>query len=184
MPSSEPQVKGANLLLTIKALRGRRDVALKLLPPELHHYLESRVLQSNWYSERDHQELLRCLARTLPLGGPECWRFIGGEAAKGHVAGPYKVLIMSGPEALFASLQSFWRLVHTTGDWQVDDLGVGRRRCRLADFAVGMPDFGPLMEGWFVEALRSARARQVDARCTEQDESSATFEISWQSSSV
>jgi uncharacterized protein (TIGR02265 family) len=182
--SREPQVKGSNVLLTVKALRGRREVALKLLPPELHHYLESKVLQSSWYSESDHEQLMRCLARMLPQGEPECWRFIGCEAAKGHVAGPYKVLVAKGPDALFASFQSLWRLIHTTGDWQVEDSGVGRRRCRLDGFAVGMPEFGPLMEGYFAEILRLAGARHAEARCTQQDDSSATFEISWQSAAV
>ena len=180
-PSSEPLVKGSNVLLTAKALRGRRDAALKLLPAALHHYLDSRVLQSSWYSERDHQELTRALVRMLPHDGPDCWRYIGGEAAKGRVSGPYKVMIMGGPEALFSSFQSFWRLVHTTGDWQVEESGEGRRRCRISDFAVGMPELAPLMEGWFAEAIRQGGGRQVAVRCSEQDESSATFEISWTS---
>ncbi len=145
----------------------------------MHGYLDSRVLQSDWYSERDHQGLLHALAEILPQGEPEGWRFIGGEAAKGHVTGPYKSILRGGPAGLIDNFQPYWRLSHSSGEWEIRETGAESRACRLADFAVGMPEYAPLMEGWFAQVLRFAGARDVEANCVDEDASGATWEVSW-----
>lgn len=181
MTESVPEIKGSNVLMVVKALRKARAFAEPLLTPQLRPYLSRRVLVGSWYPEADHYALLRVLVRLMPEKPPECWRSIGRDGARGHVAGPYAGMVLGGPLAYVRSLPAQWRLHHTTGDWETAALGDKHHRLSLSSYAVGMPEIGAIMEGYFVEVLKLAGAAAPHAACLDQGPSAATWEIHWES---
>ncbi len=175
-----PQVKGSNVRLAVKALRANRDRVASHLPPHLQRYLVERILPGSWYPEADQQELLGILCTILPVPPPERWRFIGREAADDHANGLYAGLVSRGPAGFFSVFASLWRLLHTTGEWQVESLGPTSVRASLSDFAVGMPEYGPLMEGYLSRVLERCGAGGVTVVCLGTTPDGATWQASWE----
>jgi hypothetical protein len=165
---------------TVKFLRSRKEQARAMLPPELHKYLHERILASSRYPEDDLVGLLRVLVRLLPGDERAAWESIGERAAETHFAGPFEVFIRGGPRHVVESFEALWRLQHDTGRWTVSllpDQPCGE--AHLYDFAVGMPEYGPLMTGYSRRVLRMAGARSTDCELLRSDASTATWRLAW-----
>lgn len=76
---------------------------------------------------------------------------------------------------------SLWRLLHTSGRWQIETLAPHGVRATLSDFAVGMPEYGPLMEGYLARILERCGAKGVTVRCLETTPDGATWRTEWAS---
>ena len=63
--------QGAAALTAVKLLRSRKDDARRVLPPELHHYLEDRIVVASWYPERDVFGLMKACAKLFPMEGAQ-----------------------------------------------------------------------------------------------------------------
>jgi hypothetical protein len=177
--SAPPQVKGTNLLLTVKALRANREAARKVLPPHLHRYLEGRILSGSWYPEVDLLDLLSGLEKMLGKEPRSAWEFFGEQAAEGHSAGPYETFFRRGPRAFFDTYEALWRLQHDSGRWEQEVLGERELELRLLDFPAGMPRYGHMMVGYFRRILRKCGAASAECELLACDATSGRWRLRW-----
>jgi hypothetical protein len=113
-----PQVKGLQLLGMVKTLRAWRKEALAALRPDLHHYLDDRIIISSWYPEEDHRDLLLATGKVITgLVPGDPFRFIGESGAKADLSGLYaNVLRIGAPTASLQRMAQAWKLYHNTGE--------------------------------------------------------------------
>ena len=111
------QVKGAQLLTTIKALRKEREWVRQILPAELHHYLDERIVMSLWYPETDYRSLLHALGRLLEARvHGSVWREIGEGGARVDSSGVYATLMRADdPAGTLVRCAQAWSLHHDQG---------------------------------------------------------------------
>jgi hypothetical protein len=179
-PPARPQTKGTTYVPTVKFLRSRKEQARALLPPELHRYLQERILPSSWYPEDDLVTLLRVLVRLLPGDPRQSWESIGARAAENQFGGPFEVFLRGGLRHVVESFGALWQLQHDSGRWTVTlSPDEPRGEAQLHDFAVGMPEYGPLMTGYSRRVLLMAGARTADCELVRSDASSATWRLGW-----
>jgi hypothetical protein len=179
-PAPHPQTKGTAYIPTVKFLRSRKEQARALLAPELHRYLQERILASSWYPEDDLLALLRVLVRMMPGEARQAWESIGERAAEAHFAGPFEVFIRGGPRHVVESFEALWQLQHDSGRWTVSLVaGEPRGEAHIYDFAVGMPEYGPLMTGYARRVLLMAGARSAHCELLTADAATATWRLSW-----
>jgi predicted hydrocarbon binding protein len=137
-----PNTKGAVLLGPIKFLRKRREEALPLLAPELHHYLEERVQLSGWYPESDLVGLTRAVAKLVGGDEREAIERIGELGAREH-ATVYGDLIRSlSTSTVFA----LWSSQHDSGELRTVIEGPTASRIEIVDF-----DSSSDVHCWLVE---------------------------------
>ena len=106
------KTKGAAALTSVKLLRGRKDEARRVLAPELHHYLEDRIVVASWYPERDVFGLMLACAKLYPLEGAQ-FEAMGAAAARAHLSGIYANLLHRDPAVRAHTL---WKTQHDTGE--------------------------------------------------------------------
>ncbi|MFI5316571.1 MAG: hypothetical protein ACHQ6T_12795 [Myxococcota bacterium] len=130
-PVSAGKIKGVAFLGVVKFLRARRDEALGLLRPELHHYLLETVRPSGWYLESEHAELLRAGAQLHPGSPDRALELMGELAARGHSEIYHELLVGRGsPSRAFA----MWSSQHDTGELRRVRESSTRMRLELLDF--------------------------------------------------
>jgi hypothetical protein len=76
------KIKGICIVGLVKTLRSRREQALELLPPELHHYLDEDIRMGQWYPEEDSRILLSECAKLSSLPFEEALIQLGEMAAR------------------------------------------------------------------------------------------------------
>lgn len=179
------QVKGAQLVNTLKALRTQRERAQRHLPPELHHYLEERVMVSSWYPETDYKKLLHALGRVLEgqVKG-NVWRFIGESGAKNDTQGAYATTVRLGdPAATLQMIARAWSLHHDAGRVVVKPDGPRSALIELHDYAVIDAKLAEINAGYACGLLRAAGARGVEARvlgAPPSEEGPTVIEVTWE----
>jgi hypothetical protein len=126
-----PRIKGVAVLGLVKFLRSRRDDALALLRPELHHYLTETVSPSTWYPESEHAELLVAGAQ-LYSGSPDrALELMGEVAARGHSEIYHELLVGHGSQSRTFAL---WSTQHDTGELRRVRESATRMSFELVDF--------------------------------------------------
>jgi hypothetical protein len=176
-------IKGTFFLNTVKALSRHGDAAEGVLPRELRHYLEERILTSSWYPEEDHRDLLRALIRLAPPSGGDPWEHYGQLSAERDMGSIYKVLLRDGdPDATFVRLGSVWSQAHDTGHLESSLPDPGRGLLELRDYDLVDRDFCRLNTSFFATVLRLAGARDVTLRhtaCRSLGADACRWEASW-----
>jgi hypothetical protein len=180
---SVPKAKGSSLVLIVKALRAMRPAAAKLLPPELQHYLENRILVASWYPEEDLLGLLRAGASLAPRAGVDPWFMYGRIAASSHASETYKAFYASGDVAwILQHADASWRAQHDTGRLDGTVTGPGQARVSLAGFPLQSRDFCRLLSGYIagmVEAGGGKNPTVREVRCRCDGEPTCEWEASW-----
>jgi len=156
-----PSIKGAHIIGLVKALRARRSEAESVLPPELRHYLDERVLASTWYAETDHVALRQAVAALNP-DIPDIWGYFGTVAARASLAGVYKNMVAAGdPARTLRNMRHYWSLYHSDGRLETTVEGEGRARFEIVDYASASPEMCRTLETFYAEVLRHAGAADV-----------------------
>jgi len=83
------RAKGTVLLTLVKTLRANAERSRQLLPANLHHYLEERIVQAAWYPLEDHLAMLRILPKLFPKAGADFFVQVGRATAKEQMSGVY-----------------------------------------------------------------------------------------------
>jgi hypothetical protein len=142
----EGKIKGVAVLGVVKLLRKRRDSALALLRPELHHFLTETVRPSAWYLESDHAELLRAGAQLYPGSADRALELMGEAAAVGHSQLFRELLVGPGSASRTYAL---WTSQHDTGELRRTRESANRMRLELADFADTSREMCLLLTGYW-----------------------------------
>jgi hypothetical protein len=153
------KAKGSTLVGLVKALRRERQRALGLLPGHLHHYLDTRVVSSQWYPEEDFAALMRACAKLVP--GPESrvFEFMGELSARTHLEGIYADVASNRIPGV--RTQVLWKAQHDTGDLVLVSHSGSTARYELTGWDHASPEFCRLMNGYLAEAHRLRGAADV-----------------------
>lgn len=161
------KAKGTTLLSLVKFLRAHAEQARRVLPPELHHYLEERVQSSVWYPEEDLLALLRCMTRLIPGPREAVLREMGRIVASEHMDGVYAHLRLEDGDLLPLARRAFalWSSQHDSGQLHVTREGPGTICFELSGFALPSRELCDVTAAYFHETLRIAG---VDAEVQER----------------
>ena len=112
----EVATKGSIVLPMIKLMRQNRQRALRILPEDLHHYLDERVIVTHWYPGSDHHRLTRVMGELVDND----WELLGRGLALAELTGAYRHVLKSRePVRTLRALPGLWKLNHNTGDLDV-----------------------------------------------------------------
>ncbi|HXZ84437.1 MAG TPA: hypothetical protein VEI82_03005 [Myxococcota bacterium] len=140
------RIKGVAFLGVVKLLRSRRDDAMSLLRPELHHFLSETVRPSGWYLESEHAELLRAGAQLYPGSPDRALELMGEAAARDHSELFRELLVGPGsPSRAFA----LWSTQHDTGELRRVRETANRVTLELAGFENATRELCLLLTGYW-----------------------------------
>lgn len=160
------RIKGIALVNAVKALRLHRAAALKVLPPELHKYLTTRILVTKWFPGEDLIGLLRTLARIVPDPGYDVWEWFGRQGVKDDFETIYAALVKPGDPARTLELYPLtWSLYHDGGECHVTLEPGNRARIEIGDELTEFDEFCRLQTGHFTQLLLHAGAVEATVEC-------------------
>jgi len=177
------KAKGASLLSAVKWLRKSREAALAALPPRMHHYLEDRIQVAFWYPEEDLVELVRALARILPVGMGRIYEQMGRLSARDQLTGVYRHLLEGGDVlSLPRRGLALWQSQHDTGRLKLTLDGPGAARIELADYALPSREMCEILLGYTTEMFVMAEVPAPAVRktaCRLDGAPSCSWQCSW-----
>jgi hypothetical protein len=176
------KAKGTTIVGAVKFLRGRREEALRILDVRLHPYLEERIFPTSWYPESDLLDLIRAVAKLLPLPDARAYEEMGRQTAREHLEGVYSHL--ASGDALQVGRRAFalWSSQHDTGRMSMERTGPGRARAEVVDFGHPSRELCAVVRGYVLETFRASgianpQGRETTCRC--QGDPACTWEFSW-----
>jgi hypothetical protein len=177
------RIKGTATLLVVKSLRAHKAEARKTLSPHLHYYLEDRIIVGGWYPEEDHVDLLRALAKILPMSETEAYELMGRSSAREDLSKIYNNMFVPGDIAgTLKKTAVRWRLYHDTGRILIRNEGPGRGTRDLVGYEAPSPEMCIVMGAWTKEMLLMAGARDaeiVHSRCCCKGDPMCRWETKW-----
>lgn len=178
------KIKGTAMLNTVKTLRAMRDEAAKVLPVELLHYLDQRILVSEWYPESDQLGLLRALVQIVPDQGMDPWEFMGRFTAKHDLSSLYKSMIREDdPSGTLRNGALLWRTYHDTGRCTVTLEGESAAMVTLEEYGMPSREMCGILGGWYGELVRTVGGRDVEvehSHCVSRGDTACKWQIKWQ----
>lgn len=179
---AKPQTKGTNLIDMIKFLRSQREVARRLLAPDLHRYLDERLNVAAWYPEEDLVGLVQALARLLPTSGGDPLVQIGRLNARMHLQGTYAHLLADArPSTLPVRAVALWKTMHDTGDFQLR-VDADSAEARLAGYGHPTLEMCTMLGAYLLELFALAGvadAKGEEVACCRRGASACRWRIGW-----
>ena len=148
------KAKGTALIGAVKALRGQKDEARRLLPERLHHYLGERISVTAWYPEEDLIGLIRALLELLPGDRDQNLEVMGIATARSQGEGVYAHLFEENASS--ASTYALWSSMHDTGNLKMTRAGHNVVTFELRDYASPSPEMCAIVGVYIREGLRMA----------------------------
>jgi hypothetical protein len=174
------RTKGTALIGLVKTLRSQRTRALELLPAELHHYLDERILIGSWYPDRDVQRVLKAFIQLM--GGTDGWERAGVLLARKDLTTVYaNVLAGRSLEQVLTHISGLWGNYHDTGTEHASFL-TGTCKIEIRDFAIRSSDYCRLIGAYNGELVERAGGRVAKTRkvsCTSRGDPSCIWEYDW-----
>jgi hypothetical protein len=177
------RAKGASLLSAVKWLRKNREAALATLPPHLRHYLDERIQIATWYPEEDLIELIRALARVLPVGVGRVYEQMGRLSARDQLTGVYRHLLEGGDRlSLPRRGLVLWQSQHDSGRLKLTMEAAGSARIEIADFALPTREMCQILMGYTAEMFVMAELKDPVIRqtsCRVDGDAICSWTCSW-----
>ena len=146
------RAKGIALLDAVKFLRGRRDDAVEVLPPELHKYLDEQIGTSTWYPEEDLVALIRAVAKLLPGPIDRALMMMGERGARSQTL-VYGDLIRGMGAGTMSRTFALWSTQHDTGEMRSSLEAPNKLRVELAGFEDTSREFCLIVGGYVAGTL-------------------------------
>jgi hypothetical protein len=183
---SDGKIKGSIMVEVVKFLRSRKEEARALVPANLQHYLNTRILSTSWHPEQDYLELMRAVVKLRPAPaerGVTPFEDASRDTTDAFFEGPYKALIRSGdPGRSLNSLRALWRLRHDTGEFEVELEGAKGARVTLRDYALAQREACELVQGtlWGLVHHSGGKAIGIEqTRCRSRGADACEWRITW-----
>jgi hypothetical protein len=176
------KVKGTNLIGAVKVLRKNRARAAPILPAALHHYLDERIIITDWYPEEDLIVLLRAMARLLTDVKGNPFEMLGRAAVREHMAGVYEHLLKGDRLSLARRVSVMWQAQHDTGKLELVGSRPGHARYELEGYATPSREMCSVLEGYFSESLRASGFASVSIeklRCVLDGAPKCVWDCRW-----
>jgi len=171
--------KGTVLIGPAKYLRTRKEESRKILPEELHHYLEERVSPASWYPESDAIALIRALMQLMPGQEDEVLEGFGVVTARELGNGVYSHLVKDGASA--GSTFALWASMHDTGELTVDFEDTHKMVFRLVGYDHTSREMCAIIGSYLQETIRMGgrNASMEDIACTLSGEPACSWRATW-----
>jgi hypothetical protein len=171
--------KGTVMIGLVKALRKNKERARALIPPELAHYLEDRIVVALWYPLEDFLGLLRLSGKLAPPGAKNVFELQGRAAARDHMSGTYNRLSKTtNRRAAFTLLSSMF----DTGETHVLDREPGSAVLEYVAFATPARELCEIFTGYNAERMSLLGFEGVQVRhtqCRVQGAPTCRWQITW-----
>jgi len=174
------KAKGTILVGIVKYLRKHREPALRLLPPDLHHYLSEKIFLSAWYPEEDLLRLIRARLRLHEGPADEVLEAMGRMTVQGHAEGVYAHLLEGGGRG--AATGALWSSQHDTGTLTVERESATTSRLELVGYAHPSREMCRIVEAYVGETLRLAGRAGITAEklsCAVRGDPQCTWRFTW-----
>lgn len=181
-PRAVGKIKGSALLQMVKVLRHYRAESEKVLPSRLHHYLNSKILVSQWYPDDEFLELLGAFKEVVPPRPGDFWVVAGADGAEANFGGVYAALVRPGdPAKTLQRYPAIWRMHHDSGRAVVRFPGERRAELEILHHLVEDERFCRLESGHVAKILQLAGAQDVnvDYREVATPRRPAIWDVSW-----
>jgi hypothetical protein len=176
------RTKGTSFVWVVKFLRQNREEAQKLLPPDLAHYLETRVLASTWYPAAEYWGLVKVVLKIAKMGGAEAFPQMGRFLAQTDLGGIYKSIVKAGdPARTMAAATAIWRNYFDRGQLLVETEELAAV-VTLHDYPEPMRELCSQLDGYLPELAVAAGAREVRCArlsCKAEGGSDCRWRITW-----
>jgi len=176
------RIKGVNVVPVVKYLRTMDAAARSGLDPSLHHYLEGRILVSSWYPESEVHELMRTLAKLMPMPEAKAWFTLGLRGARTQAEETYRGLFEAKEVVrVVRHVNVLWRSHHDTGELRAAIDGDTRALLELTDYELLTAGWCDLMTGFFVGMVEGAGAQKPRCELLDFDRENrrASWQLSW-----
>jgi hypothetical protein len=174
------KAKGTILLGIVKFLRKNREKALRVLAPELHHYLEEKVFLSAWYPEEDLAALIRARLRLSGGSEDEALEAMGRMVVQTHAEGVYSHLLERGGGG--AATLALWSSQHDTGTLTSTRESRTSSRLELTGYAHPSREMCRIVQAYVGETLRLAGMATVVAEelsCAARGDALCSWRYRW-----
>ncbi|HXX46779.1 MAG TPA: hypothetical protein VEN47_01040 [Myxococcota bacterium] len=174
-----PNAKGTVMVGLVKALRREKSRARELMPPQLAHYLDERIVLASWYPLEDFLALLRLTAKVARSGSGRVFEERGRIAAREHMTGAYNRLSQTTHRrATFTLLASMF----DSGRTEVVDRKPGSAVLEFSDFALPSRELCEIFTGYNAERMALLGFEEVrvrHAQCRVDGAPTCRWEIAW-----
>ena len=174
-----PRAKGTVMLGLVKTLRAGSERSRQLLPPNLQHYLEERIVMAAWYPLEDYVALLRVLPKLFPDSPADFYVQVGRSSAKEQMSGVYGRLAADTSRKAAATLLA---AMFDTGEMTVAERGAGRAVTDWVGFAEPCRELCAIFTGYQMERMTLQGFDDVAARhvrCRAEGASVCRWELTW-----
>ena len=175
------RTKGVALIQMVKFLRSHRAHALEVLPGDLLHYLDERVLAGSWYPEHDILRILQAVVQLL--GNPKGFEFCGAMLARSNLASIYGHVLRPGHDirSVLSYISGLWSNYHDTG---AESATFDEDHCRieLRGFDVHSAEYCRVIGAYNAELIELTGAKLRATRklsCTARGDEFCTWEYEW-----
>jgi hypothetical protein len=173
------KAKGTVVVGLVRALRKNKDRARQILPPNLQHYLEERIVVASWYPLEDYIALLRAVGKATGKATSEAYIEMGRVAARDHMEGTYSRLRKTvNRQAAFTLLTS----MYDTGEMKVLERVPGRALLEWAGFALPTREVCDTFTGYQAQRMEAQGFEEVTVRhikCRADGAPTCRWDIGW-----
>ncbi|MCG8589229.1 MAG: hypothetical protein MJE66_08055 [Proteobacteria bacterium] len=177
------KAKGTTMVSFAKFLGSRRADAEPLLPPELHPYLDGRLMDSGWYPESELLALIQASLRLLPGTRAETLEAFGRTAAREHLEGLYSHLRgESDPWGLPRRVFALWSSQHDTGKMRMQVADGGEGVLFLEGYEASSPEICGILKGYLLQVLEAAELTDpavAKATCCVEGDEVCSWSFTW-----
>lgn len=175
-------VKGSLVVGVVKALRAHEAEARRYLPAGLGHYLDDRVLISEWYPELEALELYRVMSKVVRGLGSDPFVTMGRMTAHDHATSVYKnIVAWRTVDGLFDRTETLWKAQHDVGDMRTLRREPGSADIELVNHTCLNDEWCRLLSGYLVGMVDAVGGKDVRCAIVEKDlvRKRALFRISY-----
>jgi len=177
------KAKGTVMMGVVKAIQDHRERALPLVPQNLHHYFDTRIVLAAWYPLEDYLTLLRLVIKLVPNAPADFYEQVGRDSAREQMTGIYSRLRSDKSHKATLTLLGS---MYDSGEMKVVERAPGRSVLEWVGFAIPCKELCKTFTGYTAERMTLQGAENVKvhhSRCRADGADVCRWDLSWKSRS-
>jgi hypothetical protein len=173
--------KGVVMVGLVKRILDNPEQARPLLPPKLHHYFETRIVQAAWYPIEDYIALLRVAPKLEKNPPKDFYEQMGRASAREQMSGIYSRLKDNLNRKASATLLAS---MYDSGTWNVVERSPGHAVVEWVGFASPAREICGTFTGYQAERMALQGIEEVRAKhtvCRAEGGATCRWELDWKS---
>jgi hypothetical protein len=175
------KAKGTVMAGLVKGIQDNRERARALVPANLHHYFETRVVLASWYPLEDYLTLLRLAVKLEKNPPPDFYEQMGRGSAREQMAGIYSRLKEDTSRRAALTLLGS---MYDSGEMKMVERSPGRAVLDWVGFAIPCRELCGTFTGYQAERMSLQGMADVKARhtrCRAEGAEVCRWELTWKS---